>query len=89
MACPPQALPSLWTPQHLVFRCVDTTPEASLADQPQLVLTHTQFLRETLQDLLRDPTPNSKHPVTVPGLWLTRKEHDTRSGSQVPHRHPW
>lgn len=41
MACPTQALLSLWTPQHLVFRCVVTTPEASLADQPQLVLRHT------------------------------------------------
>lgn len=41
MARPTQALLSLGKPQHLVFRCVITTPEASLADQPQLVLTYT------------------------------------------------
>lgn len=66
-----------------------TKSEASSADQSQLLLKHTQFLRETLQNLLRDPTPNPKDPVAIPGLWQKWKECETRSGSQVLHQHPW
>lgn len=58
-------------------------------NQSQLVLTHTQFLRGTLQGTLGDFTPNSKCPVIIPSLWQKRKECEARPGSQVPRPLPW
>lgn len=70
-------------PQHLVVRC------SLRKDQPHLVLTQIQFLGGTLQDIPRSPRPSSKCPVTMPSLWQKWNECETRSGSQVPHSHPW